>query len=237
MAMVKAHEADRALSALPPSMRLVLLYGPDSGLVSERGAMLAARAVPDPSDPFQMIRLDGETVASDPQRLIDEALTIGLFGGQRAIRVSPTTRSLAPAVQPLLNDPPQDAFVVIEAGELTKNHPLRVAVERAKAALAVPCYTDGAANLEQLVESVLRDAGIRSDRGARQAAAARLGADRQVSRRELEKLVTYLGGQRELSTADIDAILGDAGAADTDDINDGLFAGAWRVSRPHSDGC
>jgi DNA polymerase-3 subunit delta len=45
MVAVKAHEADRALASLDRAIRLVLLYGPDQGLITERGAQLAAAGV------------------------------------------------------------------------------------------------------------------------------------------------------------------------------------------------
>ena len=41
MVAIKAHEAERTLARLDPAWRLVLIYGPDAGLVSERAAGLA----------------------------------------------------------------------------------------------------------------------------------------------------------------------------------------------------
>jgi DNA polymerase-3 subunit delta len=102
MVAIKAHEADRALAKPDPAWRLVLIYGPDAGLVSERAAALARASVDDANDAFQLVRMDGDDVASDPLKLVDEANTIGLFGGRRAIRVSPTSKPLLAAVEPLL---------------------------------------------------------------------------------------------------------------------------------------
>src|SRR3954471_6312187 len=95
MAAVKAGEVEGTLKRLSPSVVAVLFYGPDAGLIAERAKATAARAVDDPSDPFQLIRLDGDVVAADPARLADEAGTIGLFGGKRAIWVKPSSRNLA----------------------------------------------------------------------------------------------------------------------------------------------
>ena len=100
MASIKAHEAERALARPDPAWRLFLFYGPDAGLVSERAAALARSSVDDAQDAFQLVRMDGDDVASDPLKLVDEANTIGLFGGRRAIRVSATSRPLHPAIRP-----------------------------------------------------------------------------------------------------------------------------------------
>src|SRR5690606_9781087 len=111
--------------------------------VAERSAaLLAASGAGDMSaDPFSLVTLDGDAL-SDPSRLAEEAWTVPLFGGRRTIRVTATTRNIAPAVEPLLRDPPTDAFIVIEAGDLKPSAPLRKAVERSDTAVALACYSD-----------------------------------------------------------------------------------------------
>jgi DNA polymerase-3 subunit delta len=224
MAAVKAGDVERTVAQLDPRHRVVLVYGPDAGLVAERAALIASRAVSDPADPFQLVRLDGADVAADPMKLADEANTIGLFGGRRAIRVSATTRSLATAVEPLLRAPPVDSLVVLEGGDLNRGNPLRAAIERAASGLALPCYADQGRGLDQLVDQVLSAHGLRIERDARTLLLARLGADRQLSRRELEKLALYRA-EGAVTAADVDAIVGDAAARDIDDVVDGAFGG------------
>ena len=51
------------------------------------------------NDPFALVRLDGDALASDPARLVDEATTVPLFGGRRAIRVRAGSRNLASGVE------------------------------------------------------------------------------------------------------------------------------------------
>ncbi|MFL5213436.1 MAG: DNA polymerase III subunit delta, partial [Microvirga sp.] len=139
MTAVKAGEVEGTLKRLSPGVVAVLFYGPDAGLIAERAKATASRAVDDPSDPFQLIRLEGDAVAADPARLADEAGTIGLFGGKRAICVKPSSRNLAPGVAPVLDMPLADTLIVIEAGDLGKSSPLRTLCERSPKALALPC--------------------------------------------------------------------------------------------------
>ncbi len=113
MVAVKSGDAERFLGAGLRDIAVVLLFGPDQGLVSERAATLLGKLVDDPGDPFQLVRLDGDELAADPRRLIDEANTIPLFGGRRAIRVLLGSRAIAGAVGPVLDTPPQDCAVVI----------------------------------------------------------------------------------------------------------------------------
>ena len=71
-------------------------------------------------------------------RRVEEASTIPLFGGRRAVWVKAGSRNIAAAVEALIAAP-SDCRVVIEAGDLKRNAPLRVVCERAKTAAAICC--------------------------------------------------------------------------------------------------
>lgn len=225
MVAVTARDAEGALRRIDASVLVVLVYGPDDGLVSERARRAATSAVADPADPFQLVRLDGDGIAGDPGRLADEVGTIGLFGARRAIWIRPTSRNLVPAVQAVLDMGAPDVRVVIEAGDLAKSSPLRVLCERAPRALAIPCYADGEGDLAALVDATVKSAGLALDRDARALLLASLGGNRLASRGELEKLLLFAHGQREITVADVTAALSDVSAHALDDIVDAAFAG------------
>ena len=87
MVALKGRDIDAFLARPDAGRPIILLYGPDAGLVRERADALLASAVDDPNDPFSLVRLDGDELAAEPSRLVDEAMTVPLFGGRRAIRV------------------------------------------------------------------------------------------------------------------------------------------------------
>src|SRR3954449_8010198 len=118
MVALKASEADSFAARPDPSRAVVLVFGPDAGLVSERVDAIVRASVDDPNDPFSLVRLDGDTIASDPARLVDEATTVPLFGGRGAIRVRAGSRNIVTSVEAVLAAPLQDCRVVIEAGDL-----------------------------------------------------------------------------------------------------------------------
>src|SRR6202051_2657749 len=140
MVALRGKEIDAFLARPDPRRPIILLYGPDAGLVRERAEALLASAVDDPNDPFSLVRLDGDELAAEPSRLVDEAMTIPLFGGRRAIRVRAGSRSFASGVDTLAEAPPKDCRVVIEAGELRPESPLRKAWGRATTAGAMGCH-------------------------------------------------------------------------------------------------
>jgi DNA polymerase III subunit delta len=230
MVAVKAGEVESTLKRADVRAPVLLLYGPDTGLVSERARAAAERAVEDPADPFQLIRIDGDAIASDPARLADEASTIGLFGGRRAIWVKPTSRNIAPALDAVLAGPIQDTIIVVEAGDLAKSSPLRTLCEKSPKALALPCYPDSDRDLGSVIDETLRAAGLTIARDTRAALVASLGGDRLATRGELAKLALYARGQSEVTLDDIDAVISDVSSLALDSVVDGAFGGDFQAA-------
>src|ERR1041385_4350999 len=225
MVAMKASEAD-AFVARPDSARaVVLVFGPDAGLVSERVDAIVRASVDNPDDPFSYVRLDGDAIASDPARLVDEATTVPLFGGRRAIRVRAGSRNIAPAGEAVLGAPLKDCRIVIEAGDLKRNAPLRVICERAKNAVAVPCYEDAERDIARLIDEEMRAADLTIAPDAREALGPLLGGDRRASRAELRKLTLYAQGAGRVELDDVTAVVADASALALDSLIDAAFAG------------
>src|SRR5664279_5204701 len=144
MTAIKAFDVDKFIARPDPGQPIVLVVGPDAGLVRERVDALVKVSVDDPNDPFAFVRIEGEDLSANPARLVEEAHTIPLFGGRRAVLVRAGSRNIASALEPVLAAPSNDCRVIIEAGDLKKNAPLRTMCEKAKIAAAVPCYSDRA---------------------------------------------------------------------------------------------
>src|SRR3954454_18507770 len=191
MVALRGKDIDAFLARPDPGRPIILLYGPDAGLVRERADALIASAVDDPSDPFSLVRMDGDELAAEPSRLVEEAMTVPLFGGRRAIRVRAGGKNFASGVDTLAEMAVKDCRIVIEAGELRPESPLRKACERAKTAVAIGCYPDGERDLARLIDDELRTSDLRIAHDARAVLMALLGGDRQASRNELRKLALY----------------------------------------------
>lgn len=205
---------------------LVLVFGQDTGLISERVETILASVLKGNDDPFARVTLEGADLASDPDRLADEAFTISLFGGKRAIRVRMSgNKSIVPAIEKLLVTPPTDAIVVIEAGDLKPAHALRKKIEQAKTAVAIACYPDTMRDLSNLIDGMLRDNQLTISKDAKNMLLHLLGADRRASRGELEKLVLYAKGQGQITLDDVAAIIGDASALRIDGLMDATLIG------------
>src|ERR1700747_2551942 len=102
MVALKGAAIETYLKRPDPARPIALLFGPDAGLVSERAQALIAASVTDLNDPFGLVRLEADALAADPTRLIDEALTVSLFGGRRGIWVKAGSRDCVRAVAAVL---------------------------------------------------------------------------------------------------------------------------------------
>jgi DNA polymerase-3 subunit delta len=226
MAALKGAELDRFLARPDPTRPIVLLFGPDAGLVRERAETMIRACVDDPRDPFALARIDGDSLADQPARLIEEAHTLPLFGGRRAVWVKAGGRNFAAALEALIASPPgADCRVVIEAGDLKRGAPLRALCERARNVAALACYADGERELSRLIDEELGGAGLAIASEARALLMALLGADRTASRSELRKLALYGHKQQRIEIDDVLAVVADASALAFDGVIDAAFAG------------
>ncbi len=227
MTQLKAGEIQRYLKAPDFSKAVHLVYGPDRGLVSERSMKLAAATGIDLSDPFSAIKIDADSLGNDPDRLMNEAYTVSMFGGARLVwlRGVANNVSLAKQLERLLDQPPENTICLFEAGDLRKGTKIRDQVERAKNAVAIPCYTDNTRDITALLDNTLTSNGQTIGLEARHLLLSLLGGDRAASRAELDKLTLYCWGKNEITADDVNNALGDVSAISIDAITDAVITG------------
>jgi DNA polymerase-3 subunit delta len=222
---LRGKDIDAFLARPDAGRPIILLYGADAGLVRERADALMKSAVDDPNDPFSLVRMDGDDLAAEPSRLVEEAMTVPLFGGRRAIRVRAGSKNFSSGVDTLAGSDIRDCRIVIEAGELRPESPLRKVCEKAKTAVAIACYPDTERDLAKLIDDELRISNLRMAPDARATLMSLLGGDRQASRNELRKLTLYAHGTGAVTLDDVMAVVADASELKIDPIVDGAFAG------------
>jgi DNA polymerase-3 subunit delta len=228
MVAIKSSDVDRFIAGRDLGCPILLVYGPDAGLVRERVDALVRASVDEPNDPFALARLDGEELSAQPSRLVEEAHTIPLFRTRRAVLVKVGSRNISAAVEMALASPSAECRVIIEAGDLRKSSPLRALCEKSKVAAALPCYADNERDLVRLIDDEMRAADLTISPDARAMLVSLLGGDRLASRNEIRKLALYARGQARVELADIMAVVADASALALDGVIDAAFAGETR---------
>jgi DNA polymerase-3 subunit delta len=224
MTALKAHEVERFLKRPDLEAGVYLAYGPDAGLVREVGQRLSRHFGGSDAGSMNLVTLDGGEVDADPGRLIVEARTTSLFGDRRVVRVRGAGKGAVMGVTELLDDP-AGAVVVLEAGNLTPRDPLRALVEGGKRGRALPCYPDSDEQLVRLINEWLAEAGIAAEPDVAPTLRDALGNDREITRRELEKLGFFAAESRVLTRADVLTLCADNAALAIDEILDSAGTG------------
>lgn len=224
MTALKAHEVARYLARPDLSEGIFLAYGPDGGLVRETAQRLIRHLSGDDPSSASITVFDGPELAADPSLLVLEARSVSLFGGKRILRVRNATKAL---VMPLteLRDDPGGTAIVLEADNLPPRDALRALVEAAKLGRALPCYPDTDETLVNLMREAFNQAGIRTDSDVIPTLRDILGNDREVTRREIEKLTLFAAQSKTLTREDVLLLCADNGALAIDAILDSTGSG------------
>lgn len=213
-----------------PELRSLLVYGSNRGLVRDIAQQTAALYCDDMDDPFQTAVFDESSLADDPVRFAEEAITPSLLGSRRFVWLRFCPEGLAKTIMETVNsvatqsDPA--SFILIECGELRPTSVFRKAFEAKGHALqAIACYEDTPQNLAKFISDLLMSNGLKIDRDALALLSDQSTGDRHIARRMVEKLTTYAGEATQLSFQDIEACASDGARLDLADAVSAIASG------------
>lgn len=209
MVAIKAPQADSFMKSPPPQLAAALFFGSDPGLVSERSTALARTLAERDNPPGEVLRLDDAELDEDPARLETELQMRPMFSSRRIVRATAGRRVSAQLLKPLLAAP-LEGLLIVEAGNLKPDDALRTLFEGLATCFAVACYPDSAADVDSLIAEVLSSFSLSIEGDARALLQSRLGADRALSRAEIEKLALYGLGRTTITLQDVENVVGDA---------------------------
>jgi len=221
---LKAHEVARFIVRPDINEGIFLAYGPDAGLVRETAQKLIRQLTNNDPASASITVLEGAEVDADPSLLAVAARTMSLFGGKRIVRVRGAGKSIVMTLTELRDDP-GGAAIVLEAGNLAPKDALRALVEAAKLGRALPCYPDSDETILALIRETFNQHAIRVDADVVATLREILGNDREITRRELEKLVLYAASRKVLTREDVLLLCADNGMLIIDAIVDATGSG------------
>ncbi|MBL0318632.1 MAG: DNA polymerase III subunit delta [Alphaproteobacteria bacterium] len=200
------------------SIKVVLVYGPNTGLVSVRAKGMIHKVIGQVDDPFRMATMTFDSIKDDPARLADEMGAISMMGGRRLIRITNALPSLSKPIQEVLEQVKTDALIVIIAGDLPPKSTLRSWCESQPHAAALACYQEEGAALRKVIEDELGSKGYKISADAVTYLQQSFSGDRLQALSEIEKLITYKGSEKLIQLHDAQAVVGDAAEATLDDL-------------------
>ncbi len=225
MVAIKPQNAESFLKSLDRSISAVLFFGPDAGLILERAQALSKLVASRDTAPGEVLSFEDSDLEGDSDRLTVELQTMPMFGGRKIIRARTGRRITAALLKPLVEAGGLQGFLIVEAGELRPDDSLRSVFEKSPHAAAVACYGDSEDGLEAMAVRHLKAQGLAIAPDALALLVSRLGADRGLSRGEVEKLALYCQGKTDVESDDVDAIVGDASELRLDRIPEAAASG------------
>ena len=213
----KAYQIDALKPQIQGRFKGALIFGPDFGVVQETAAKIAGLIVSDMQDSFAVCRVMPAQLRETPSLLLDEGNSVMLMGGRRLIWLRDADNHAAEAVTSFVEHVQTDSFLLITADNLTKSSALRVFCETCPDILTVACYADEAKDVAVFIRETLSSAGFSVDPKAMPMLVERLNENRLATRRELEKLMVYLGDQKTVTAADVAAVVTDTANTKTAD--------------------
>jgi len=231
---VQPRDIENFVKNPPKNICAVLIYGPDEGLARERLNKFTTNVVPDLQDPFNIVDINSSTLNENPALLSDEVLSISMLGGRKVVRLreasdknTSTIKSVAASLNSDCN------FLLIEAGELSPRSSLRLLFEGEDNVAAIPCYVEDERDLSRVIAEALREAGYNFNSDVTNYVAANVVGDRGIARSEIQKLITYMGDNKNITLEDAQACIGNSADLSLDDVAklvaSGKFAEADRI--------
>jgi len=240
MTALKAYQVEQLVQKKPVKSGIYLVYGNDAGLIHERSTLLTGEPLiakhsigntdtqnsPNSNTPptSDIIILDMAELEADPSRLAVEALTTSLFGSDPIIRIRGGNKNLVPVLEELLKSQFR-AIIIIQAANLTKRDKLRMLIENNNDAWALPCFSDDTRSLKELIEKSFHGDNIVASPEAISYLTSILGNDRNITRRELEKLRNFALEGKQITLSDVQELCGDNSMVAIDKILDAAGTG------------
>lgn len=211
-----------------PSLKAVLFYGQDDGLVEECRSKMIAAVNPE-KDPLRLVELTQAQIRDDPSILSAEANAISLMGGRRVISIRGADNHLTAVLKDFLPSYKGDTLIVVTAGSLKTRDSLPLFFSESPETGVFPCYSDEGDGLKRFVVQALSEQGIQAPADVISFIADNLGADRLQSRSELAKLAAYMGTEKNVTMEDALACIGDASALSIEQMLYALSGGNQKV--------
>ncbi|MBL1419512.1 MAG: DNA polymerase III subunit delta [Alphaproteobacteria bacterium] len=228
---IKAVQINNFLQSPPAGLRVILVYGPDRGMVAERTRALVKHYAGSLDDAFNISRMNGSDITSDNSPLFDEYFSIPMFGGNKTLWLFDDGTQIHKQINALLAEPKDGNTLIIEGRDLKKSSALVKACIKSKIAASLPCYQDNLRDVGQLIRDMLAEHNLKISANNLQYLQSLLGNDRALTRSEINKLITYCLKQQEITEADItECLTGDAAKFSFDKLLDAICNGQAKAA-------
>lgn len=215
---IKPEQVENLIKSLPASIRGVVIYGSNEGMIATLSQQFIKAISPDIYDAFHVSYLEMTDIASDIGALYAEFNAQSLMGGRRVVVIKEATNLLTKPLRELLASSSSDSLLVITSSSLKTKDSLAVMAKDEADFYGIGCYDDRDEDITAFASKFMAKNGVNIDNNAFQLLCSRLSNDRKISANELDKLVTYMGENKTIGVNDVLTVISDTSASSQEDL-------------------
>lgn len=210
----KALQVENFIKKADEKIKAILVFGPNDGLVLDSVKRIARSICSDLNDAFRVADLSGESVLEDVGKLYAEYNGQSLMGGRRVVIVREISNQLTKEIRKMLDDSKSDNLLLMYASNFNKKSSLVQLAESSDDMACYACYEDKNAD----VYNMLKVSGLTFNPDAIEFLCSRLSNDRMINMSEIEKLKTYMGEAKNVTTDIIAKVISDQSNSSAENI-------------------
>ena len=215
---IKPEQVDGIVKSLPQTIRGVVVYGSNEGMISSLSQQFIKAVSPDIYDAFHVSYLSMADITADISALYAEFNAQSLMGGRRVVVIKDATNLLTKPLREMLESSSSDSLLVITSLTLKTKDSLAVLAKDENNFYGIGCYDDRDEDISTFVSKFMSKNGFKIDIQTLQLLCSRLSNDRKISQNELDKLLAYMGERRTINATDILTAVSDTAASSQEDL-------------------
>ncbi|MCM1323476.1 MAG: DNA polymerase III subunit delta [Acetobacter sp.] len=215
---IKPEQVEGLVKSLNPALRGVVIYGSNEGMIATLSQQFIKAVSPDVYDAFHVSYLEMADVSNDIGALYAEFNAQSLMGGRRVVVIKEATNLLTKPLRELLASSHSDTLLVITSSSLKTKDSLAIMAKDETDFYGIGCYDDRDEDITAFASKFMAKNGINIDNNAFQLLCSRLSNDRKISANELDKLVTYMGDNKNIGITDVLTVISDTSASSQEDL-------------------
>ncbi|AAZ68128.1 DNA polymerase III subunit delta [Ehrlichia canis] len=185
----------------PQSFNNILIYGNDYGKINMYKEKIIKHI--NTNTEFSTSNIDYPTVNKNPSTLFIELTTISMFCKNKLIIIANGEKSISQELKNILNNNIGRNYVIITSGELSIDSSLRQYYDNSLNAASIGCYKDDNDNLAFIISDFLTQNKVHYNCTTLQYLCSVLSQNCNALEPELQKLMLYIGNNKNLTTKDI----------------------------------
>ena len=185
----------------PQSVNNILIYGNDYGKITIYRDKTIKHI--NTNSQFTINKIDFSTVNKNPSVLFTELNTISMFCKDKLIILLNGEKHISQELKQVLNNNIGNNYVITVSCELSADSTLRQYYENSKNAASIACYRDDNDNLSFIISDFLAKNKVLFNTTTLQYLCNVLSQNCNALQPELEKLMLYIGNNKNLTIQDI----------------------------------